>query len=125
MQNEFHVQSPYLKLGQNIGYLVGAIFWGVGADIWGRRSVFHRFFPKLFTMRRFFRFSFNFTLLLTGVFGTAAGASPNFLTLAALTSVYTVGLGGNLPVDSAVFLGMYYSLSEAFAAITLFAKSGK
>jgi len=84
--NEFHVQSPFLKLGQNIGLLIGAVFWGVGADIWGRK------------------FSFNFTLLVTGVFGIAAGAAPNFITLTALTAVFSVGVGGNLPVDSAVFL---------------------
>ena len=38
--NEFHVQEPFLKLGQNIGLLVGAVFWGGGADIWGRKYVF-------------------------------------------------------------------------------------
>jgi hypothetical protein len=34
---EFNVQGPFLKLGQNIGLLVGAAFWGIGSDIWGRR----------------------------------------------------------------------------------------
>lgn len=37
--NEFNFQGPYLKLGQNIGLLVGAVFWGVGSDIWGRKYV--------------------------------------------------------------------------------------
>lgn len=57
------------------------------------------------------RISFNLTLFIAGVFGIAAGGAPNFITLTALTAVFSVGVGGNLPVDSAVFLGVY-SLSE-------------
>ncbi len=37
--NEFGFQGPFLKLGQNIGLLVGAAFWGVGSDVWGRKYV--------------------------------------------------------------------------------------
>jgi MFS family permease len=70
----------------NIGLFVGAVFWGLGCDIWGRR------------------WSFNVTLLIAGIFGLAAGGSSNFLTLASLMAVLGVGVGGNLPVDSAVFL---------------------
>jgi hypothetical protein len=51
------------------------------------------------------RWSFNLTLLVAGVFGLAAGGSPNFVTLASLTAVLGIGVGGNMPVDSAVFLG--------------------
>lgn len=37
VMSEFKTSDgPFLKLGQNIGLLVGAVFWGVGADIWGR-----------------------------------------------------------------------------------------
>jgi len=35
--NEFAFKAPFLKLGQNIGLLVGAVFWGVGSDVWGRK----------------------------------------------------------------------------------------
>ncbi|PIL26123.1 MFS general substrate transporter [Ganoderma sinense ZZ0214-1] len=84
--NEFHFNGPFLSLAQNIGLFVGAIFWGFGCDIWGRR------------------WSFNITLFLAGVFGLAAGGSPNFITLASLLAVLGVGVGGNLPIDSAVFL---------------------
>lgn len=35
--NEFHNQGPFLKLAQNIGLLIGAFFWGLGSDVWGRR----------------------------------------------------------------------------------------
>ncbi|KAI0357552.1 MFS general substrate transporter [Trametes cingulata] len=84
--NEFHFQGPYLKLAQNIGLLVGAAFWGVASDVWGRK------------------WCFNITLLITGVFAIAAGGSPNYIALCSLAAVWSIGVGGNLPVDSAVFL---------------------
>ncbi|KAF8074178.1 MFS general substrate transporter [Lyophyllum atratum] len=84
--NEFGFKGPFLKLGQNIGLLVGAVFWGVGSDVWGRRI------------------SFNLTLLITAIFAIAAGGSPNSVALCSLAAVWSVGVGGNLPVDSAIFL---------------------
>ncbi|KAH9954943.1 MFS general substrate transporter [Russula dissimulans] len=84
--NEFAFKGPFLKLGQNIGLLVGAVFWGIGSDVWGRRL------------------SFNLTLFITGVFALAGGASPDYITLCSLAAVWSIGVGGNLPVDSAVFL---------------------
>ncbi|KAI5120241.1 hypothetical protein M0805_007545 [Coniferiporia weirii] len=84
--NEFQIDSPFLSLALNIGLLAGAAFWGLGCDIIGRR------------------WSFNTTLFISGVFAIAAGGSPNFITLASLFAVIGVGVGGNMPVDSAVFL---------------------
>ncbi|OSC97469.1 MFS general substrate transporter [Trametes coccinea BRFM310] len=84
--NEFNFQGPFLKLGQNIGLLVGAAFWGVASDVWGRK------------------WCFNITLFITGVFAIAAGGSPNYIALCSLAAVWSIGVGGNLPVDSAVFL---------------------
>jgi len=84
--SEFSFRAPFLSLAMNIGLFVGAVFWGLGCDIWGRR------------------WSFNVTLLIAGIFGLAAGGSSNFLTLASLLAVLGIGVGGNLPVDSAVFL---------------------
>ncbi|KAI0668946.1 MFS general substrate transporter [Trametes maxima] len=84
--SEFDFSGPFLSLALNIGLFVGAVFWGLGCDVWGRR------------------WSFNLTLLLAGIFGLAAGGAPDFITLAALLAVLGVGVGGNLPVDSAVFL---------------------
>ncbi|KAI0712387.1 MFS general substrate transporter [Earliella scabrosa] len=83
---EFGFHGEFLKLGQNIGLLVGAAFWGVGSDVWGRK------------------WCFNITLFITGVFAIAGGASPNAVALCSLAAVWSVGVGGNLPVDSAVFL---------------------
>ncbi|KAK7050280.1 putative MFS-type transporter PB1E7.08c [Favolaschia claudopus] len=84
--NEFHVQGPFLKLSQSIGLLVGAAFWGASADVWGRRL------------------AFNLTLVIIGIFGLAAGASPNFVTLCALTAALSVGAGGNYPVASSILI---------------------
>jgi hypothetical protein len=52
------------------------------------------------------RLSFNLTLFITGVFAVSAGASPDSITLCSLAAVWSIGVGGNLPVDSAVFLGL-------------------
>jgi hypothetical protein len=52
------------------------------------------------------RLSFNMTLFITGVFGVAAGASPNAIALCAFAALWSIGVGGNYPVDSATFLGM-------------------
>ncbi|KAF9055573.1 MFS general substrate transporter [Panaeolus papilionaceus] len=87
VMSEFKTSDgPFLKLGQNIGLLVGAVFWGVGADIWGRKL------------------SFNINLLITGLFGIAAGFSPNFTILAFTATLWSLGIGGNMPIDAAIFL---------------------
>lgn len=89
---EFGFKPPYLSLALNIGLFVGAVTWGIGCDVWGRR------------------WSFNITLFLTGVFGVASGGSRDFVTLASFFALCGFGVGGNLPVDSAVFLGSHLRL---------------
>jgi MFS family permease len=85
--NEFlPSHPPLLSLAQNIGLLAGAVFWGFGCDIFGRRH------------------AFNLTLGVTAVFGLVAAASPNFATIGTFAALWSFGVGGNLPVDSAVFL---------------------
>lgn len=85
--NEFRPsRPPILSLAQNIGLLAGAMFWGFGCDIFGRKL------------------AFNLTLLVTGVFGLLAFTSPNFEAICAFSALWSFGVGGNLPVDSAVFL---------------------
>ncbi|KAF5385725.1 hypothetical protein D9757_005514 [Collybiopsis confluens] len=86
--NEFKFNGPFLTLAANVGLFVGAIVWSFGCDIWGRR------------------WSFNLTLLIAGVFGLAAGGSQNMIALASLIATIGVGVGGNMPVDSAVFLDL-------------------
>jgi MFS family permease len=68
------------------GLCVGASFWGIGSDIMGRRL------------------AFNLTLLIASVFGIAAGAAPSWIGACGLFAALGVGVGGNLPVDGALFL---------------------
>lgn len=85
--NEFNVnRPPFLTLAQNIGLLAGAIFWGFGCDIFGRR------------------WAFNLTLGITSVWGLIAASAPNFVAIGCFDALWSFGVGGNLPVDSAIFL---------------------
>lgn len=79
-------RPPLLTLAQNIGLLIGALFWGFGCDIFGRR------------------WAFNLTLGITGVFGLVAAGSSSFAAICVFAALWSVGVGGNLPVDSAIFL---------------------
>ncbi|KAJ5109684.1 MFS siderochrome iron transporter 1 [Penicillium argentinense] len=84
---EFGVaKPPLLTLAQNIGLLIGAVFWGFGCDIFGRR------------------WAFNLTIGITAVFGLVAAGSPNFGAACGFAALWSLGVGGNLPVDSAIFL---------------------
>ncbi|CVK97465.1 related to 4-hydroxybenzoate transporter [Fusarium mangiferae] len=85
--NEFSVNNPpYLTLAQNIGLLGGAIFWGFGCDIFGRK------------------WAFNITLGLTAIWGLISASAPNFAAIGIFDALWSFGVGGNLPVDSAIFL---------------------
>jgi MFS family permease len=85
--NEFSpTKPPLLSLSQNIGLLFGAAFWGFGCDIWGRK------------------WAFNLTLGTTAFFGLLAASSPNFAAIGCFAALWSTGVGGNLPVDSAIFL---------------------
>ncbi|SPJ75281.1 related to 4-hydroxybenzoate transporter [Fusarium torulosum] len=85
--NEFSVtHAPYLTLAQNIGLLGGAIWWGFGCDVFGRK------------------WAFNLTLGITAVFGLISASAPNFAAIGIFDALWSFGVGGNLPVDSAIFL---------------------
>lgn len=85
--NEFSPdRPPLLTLAQNIGLLAGAMFWGFGCDIFGRK------------------WAFNLTLGLTAVWGLVAAGAPNFAAIGVFAALWSFGVGGNLPVDSAIFL---------------------
>lgn len=79
-------RAPYLTLAQNLGLLAGALFWSLLADIVGRL------------------WAFNITFLVTGVFAIIAGALPNFAAAGTFCALWSFGVGGNLPVDLAIFL---------------------
>ncbi|KAK1725536.1 major facilitator superfamily transporter [Colletotrichum acutatum] len=69
-----------------VGLLIGAIFWGFGADIIGRRI------------------AFNVTLLITSLATIVSGASPNIESWGFFTALSAFGAGGNLVLDPTVFL---------------------
>jgi len=62
------------------------MFWGFGCDIFGRK------------------WGFNLTLGITAIFGLVAAGSPNFAAIGVFAALWSFGVGGNLPVDSAIFL---------------------
>ena len=68
------------------GTTIGALFWGLGADIIGRR------------------FAFNFTLLLCSIASIIAGGMPNWGALGLWIALIGFGAGGNLALDTTVFL---------------------
>ncbi|KAL8989539.1 MAG: hypothetical protein Q9177_001596 [Variospora cf. flavescens] len=76
----------YTTCATFIGLCLGASFWGVASDVIGRRL------------------AFNATLFLAGVFGLAVGGGNTWVGTCALFACVGVGVGGNLPVDGALFL---------------------
>ncbi|KAF7345802.1 Sugar transporter [Mycena venus] len=87
IKNELNpTRVEFATMSLFIGLIVGASTWGVLADLIGRRL------------------SFNITLFIAAVFGIAAGGANNFTTICALISCLGFGVGGNLPVDGAIFL---------------------
>ncbi len=106
-----HVQ--FMTLSLYAGLLVGAVGWGFGADIIGRK------------------FSWNATLFVASVFAIAVAGAPNFVGMGALLACTGVGIGGNLPVDGAmlieflpgpkqwllVLLSTFWVFGQVFAAV--------
>lgn len=89
LEKEFGLSQTnvrYTTFATFIGLCVGASFWGIASDIIGRRL------------------AFNMTLLLAGVFGIAIGGAQSWVGVCALYACMGVGVGGNLPVDGALFL---------------------
>jgi MFS family permease len=74
------------QLGFYLALLVGALFWGSTADIIGRK------------------WAFNFSLFTSAIFAITAGAAPNYPAWATLVAISAFGSGGNLVLDTTVFL---------------------
>lgn len=75
-----------LTIAVYVGMLVGALFWGLSADVIGRK------------------FAFNTSLIICSIFAIVAGASPNWIVLGLFVCLSAFGAGGNLVLDTAVFL---------------------
>ncbi|KAI8909138.1 major facilitator superfamily domain-containing protein [Gorgonomyces haynaldii] len=89
VQKEFHLttgESGFLGTATLGGMLFGALFWGFVSDAIGRRP------------------AFMITLAWTAVFATATAFAPNLLIASILLGLMGFGVGGNLPVDGALFL---------------------
>ncbi|CAG9983986.1 unnamed protein product [Clonostachys byssicola] len=76
----------FSSIAYYVGLIIGAWFWGTGVDFIGRKP------------------AFNVTLFYGAIFACASAASPNFLTFCCLWAVIGTAAGGNVPVDSIVFL---------------------
>lgn len=86
---EFGVSSStvrYTTMITYIGLSFGSTFWGIASDIIGRRP------------------AFNITLFLCGLFGTLVALGPSWAVTCILFALMGLGVGGNLPVDGALFL---------------------
>lgn len=89
LSDEFNVSSNdvrYTTCYLFAGLCLGTIFWGIGSDIIGRRV------------------SFNMTLLIAGTSGIGVGVSSSWLSVCLFYLIVGFGIGGNLPVVSALFL---------------------
>ncbi|KAJ4253418.1 Sugar transporter [Fusarium torreyae] len=68
------------------GLQMGALFWGFGADIIGRRI------------------AFNTTLFIAAIATVVAGAGPNWVVFCVFVALLGFGAGGNLVLDPTVML---------------------
>lgn len=92
-------QVRYTTCAAFVGLCVGSFFWGITSDIIGRRI------------------AFNATLFLGGAFGIAVGAAPSWIATCGLLASMCVGIGGNLPVDGALFLEFLPVVSARFLTL--------
>ncbi|KAJ5894352.1 hypothetical protein N7495_006043 [Penicillium taxi] len=76
----------YSSVAYYVGLILGASFWGLSSDLIGRRP------------------AFNCTLLIAGIFLCAVAGSMNFIAFSAMWAVIGTAAGGNVPVDSMIFL---------------------
>lgn len=75
-----------LNISVYVGMLVGALFWGVSADIVGRK------------------WAFNISLFICSTSAIIAGGMPNWPSLSFFIAMVGFGGGGNLILDTTVFL---------------------
>ncbi|KAK6076881.1 major facilitator superfamily transporter [Seiridium cupressi] len=75
-----------LTIATYVGMLAGAIFWGFGADIIGRKI------------------AFNTSLFICSISCIIAGAMPSWASLGFFVALLSFGAGGNLIMDTAVLL---------------------
>ncbi|KAF4470659.1 MFS-type transporter [Fusarium albosuccineum] len=82
-----------------VGLSIGSFFWGIGSDFLGRRI------------------AFNTTLLITSVFGIMAAYAQSWGGVCFFFAALGFGVGGNLPVDGALFLEFLPDASSALLTL--------
>lgn len=75
-----------LAMSLYAGLFVGALLWGLGADLVGRKI------------------AFNTTLFIASISTIVAGAAPNWPVLGLFVALIGFAAGGNLVLDPTVFL---------------------
>jgi MFS family permease len=75
-----------LTIAVYVGMLAGALFWGFSADIIGRK------------------YAFNVSLFICSISCIVAGAMPSWPSLGLFIALLGFGGGGNLILDTTVFL---------------------
>ncbi|CAM1506160.1 Fc.00g058010.m01.CDS01 [Cosmosporella sp. VM-42] len=75
-----------LTIATYVGMLLGALFWGLSADVIGRKH------------------AFNISLFICSISCIVAGAMPNWASLGFFVAMLSFGAGGNLILDTTVFL---------------------
>ncbi|KAH7106103.1 membrane transporter [Auriculariales sp. MPI-PUGE-AT-0066] len=84
---EFRPSYPNaMTMAAYVGMLIGALFWGTLADAIGRKL------------------AFNSSLLICSIFAIIAGAAPSWPVLGLFIALSAIGGGGNLVLDTTVFL---------------------
>ncbi|KAI1630072.1 MFS transporter [Exophiala viscosa] len=89
MQNEFGFGDEDLGTiftAFSVGLTAGAFLWGILVDTVGRSA------------------GFNYTVLISSIFGVWLGGSSNYNTVVVLTALTGIGIGGNIPVDTTICL---------------------
>ncbi|KAH6622628.1 major facilitator superfamily domain-containing protein [Chaetomium tenue] len=81
-----HGYETAMTIALYAGMFVGSLFWGIGADIIGRKH------------------AFNFSLIICCIATIVAGGMPNWPSLGLFISLIGFGAGGNLVLDTTVFL---------------------
>lgn len=76
----------FSSIAYYVGLIIGASFWGTAIDIVGRRP------------------AFKIIILYGAVFACAVAGVQNFTAFCCLWAVIGTAAGGNVPVDSIVFL---------------------
>ncbi|KAI1808110.1 MFS general substrate transporter [Daldinia bambusicola] len=102
LSEEFGVsekQVRYTTSSLFVGLCLGSFFWGLGSDIMGRRI------------------AFNFTLLITSIFGIWTAYASSWVSVCILFACLGTGVGGNLPVDGALFLEILPDSSSALLTL--------